>query len=254
MSTLPPELEREIFEITVLAHLRNIPSLLQWAKPFHWAFQLKPNVVADGVQHVYVFVSSALWLEKDMQALWRLCGPRLVSLAGHQTPEFLPTLSHLSQLHRWSGNLASLFGSHSAIDLSISPFRFLTHMHVEDEISAADTMIFPSLVALPCLTHLCLHDCQDWQVPILSILAQCLHLQVLVSMPPPFIAHLMAINGNPPTTDVHFVVCLIHCVWADSQGGTDFWAEADEFVVRKRRGEIEGSCLFLEPSVYREDT
>ncbi|KAF8134670.1 hypothetical protein K438DRAFT_1997711 [Mycena galopus ATCC 62051] len=271
MSTLLPELERGIFEIAALSDSGVIPSLLrvarrvlEWiepllyrvmvidgsprARPFHRAFQLKPTVVANGVQHVS-FISSGLWPEQDMQALLRLCGPRLLSLAVIGSTDILPALSHLSQLRRWSGSLASLFSGHPAIDFSISPFRNLTHMDLWDKINADDTVICPGLAVLPCLTHLCLNLRLYLRlyghVVVPRILAQCLHLQVLVLMPNPAAARIL--RKHPPTMDMRFVVSFGRNYWKDwevgARGGTDFWAAADEFVALKRRGKIEASCF-----------
>ncbi|KAF8190317.1 hypothetical protein K438DRAFT_922020 [Mycena galopus ATCC 62051] len=269
MSTVPPELEREIFEISALSDSGVIPSLLrvarrvlEWIEPLlyrvliidgsprdlacHRAFLLKPNVVATGVRHMSFFDGPSLWPEQDFQALLRLCGPQLRSLAGSHQPELLPALAHLSQLRRWSGNLASLFGGHPAIDFSISAFRALTHMDLWSQIGADDAVISPGLTALPCLTHLCLNmnNFLHWHVLVPRILAQCLHLQVLVSMMHALPAKSLA--SNPPTTDVRFVVSIVCPHRKDwevgARGGIDFWAAADNFVARKRQGELEGSC------------
>ncbi|KAF8169187.1 hypothetical protein K438DRAFT_1983499 [Mycena galopus ATCC 62051] len=202
MSTLPPELEREIFEIAALSDSVTIPSLL------------------------------------------RLCGSRLRSLAVNGRSKLLPALSHLTQLCRWDGKLASQFGGHSAIDLSISAFRTLTHMDIWDGIEADNAVICPGLAALPCLTHLCLNHRQYnrlyGHVVVPRILAQCQHLQVLVSMPSPTGAKTLA--KNLPTADIRFVVSFGRSYWKDwevgARGGTNFWATADEFVARKRRDEI----------------
>ncbi|KAF8169160.1 hypothetical protein K438DRAFT_1774409 [Mycena galopus ATCC 62051] len=284
MSTLPLELEREIFEITALSDSGTIPSLLRvacrvlkWIEPLlyrvlvidgsprdlacHRAFLLKPNVVTTGVRHISMMCSiDGFWPEKDMRALLRLCGPRLLSLVGQQRLDLrldiLPALSDLSQLRRWAGDLASLFGGHpAAIDFSISAFRNLTHMDIWSGIGTDDAVVCSGLAALPCLTHLCIHESQrHLRAFFPRILSQCLHLQVLVSKPNTTIARFLAMDRpttDPslaivqPTTDVRFVVCI--CItpqflkdWEDgARGGTDFWAAADNFVARKRRSEIE---------------
>ncbi|KAF8169163.1 cytochrome P450 [Mycena galopus ATCC 62051] len=193
------------------------------------------------------------WPENDMRALLRLCGPRLLSLVGQQRLKILPTLSHLSQLRRWAGNFAFLFGPrHRPIDLtSISAFRTLTHVEIWDGTEADGAVICPGLAALPCLTHVSLYD-WGWHLELLfpPILAQCLQLQVLVSMQDPNAAEFMA--TNPPTTDVRFVVCITPKYRKDwelgARGGTDFWAAADNFAARKRRGEIEAAPTTTEHS------
>ncbi|KAF8169177.1 hypothetical protein K438DRAFT_2063734 [Mycena galopus ATCC 62051] len=203
----------------------------------HRAFLLKPNVLANGVQHV--MLPQGHWPTEDTHALLRLCGPRLLSLAGIHQPELLSALSHLSQLRRWSGNLECLFGGYPAIDLSSSAFRTLTHMDIWDGIGTDDAVICPGLAALPCLTHLSLPNCRYGHVLVPRIFVQCLHLQVLLSTSNT--AEILA--ANPPTKDMRFVFSFPRSYWKDWEVGTrgaiDIWAAADEFVARKRRGEIE---------------
>ncbi|KAF8169152.1 hypothetical protein K438DRAFT_1855753 [Mycena galopus ATCC 62051] len=270
MVVLPPELEREIFEVAALSHFNTIPSLLrvarrvlEWIEPLlyrvividqstraqacHRILALKPNLLANGVEHLLFLDVVNTWPEEDLRALFRLCALRLLSLA--RVPRSLlplPVVLTMSRLHRWTGNLDFLFGGRPAIDLSIPAFRAVTHMDVFDHIEDNDTVICSGLAALPCLTHLCLNNRVPDLVPR-RILAECLHLEVLVCMLNPFTGHSMA--DNPPTTDVRFVVSAVGNYWRDwevgAQGGTDFWVAADEFVAQKRLGEIEASCYLL---------
>ncbi|KAJ6476346.1 hypothetical protein C8R45DRAFT_1009708 [Mycena sanguinolenta] len=265
---LPPELEREIFEITALSDFHRIPCLLrlarrvlEWIEPllyrvvvvehspmadaYRRMLRQKPDVLAKGVQHLLV-TSLSNWPKEDVHSLLRLCAPQLLSLAGSPTiykPTLLPIFSHMTQLRRWVGSLKNLFAGYPAVDLSLPVFHTITHMDILDNFTIENNVVIAGLAVLPCLTHLCLDRSTLGHIP--RILARCAHLQVLVFRT--FRAKEVA--DNPPTTDVRFVVIQIGGYWKDwkvgIRGGIDFWAAADEFVARKRLGDIEVSCFLL---------
>ncbi|KAF7373258.1 hypothetical protein MSAN_00534700 [Mycena sanguinolenta] len=272
---LPAELEREIFEIAALLDFHTIPSLLrvagrvlEWIEPmlyrvvrighssqkdeaYRRVFELKPTVLAKGVQHLFV-TDLSHWPEDDVCRLLRLCAPQLLSLGSTSTfykPTLLPILLHTVRLRRWAGRLEYLFGDHSAVDLGFPAFRTITHMDIFDEFTDEnDEAICAGLSALPHLTHLCLNDTTSLDT-IPRIFTQCLRLQLLVLMD----ADEEIINeiaDNPPTADVRFVVSGLGSYSSDwevgARGGTDFWIAGDEFVARKRRGEIEASRYLLD--------
>ncbi|KAJ6476348.1 hypothetical protein C8R45DRAFT_377533 [Mycena sanguinolenta] len=277
----PAELEREIFETAALLDSRAIPSLLrvarrvlEWIEPllyrvvmighssrkdeaYHRALELKPAVLAKGVQHLFVVTGFSKWPEEDTRLLLRLCAPQLLSLwssSAFYSPEILPILLHAIRLQRWAGDLEDLFGDHSDVDLRISAFRTITHMDIFDDLTDEnEAAICAGLAALPCLTHLCLNDTRRLDL-IPRILTQCPHLQVLGLMDPDE-EIVTEIADDPPTTDVRFVVSVIEDAWQDweigAQGGTDFWAADDDFVARKRRGEIDASCYLLDHKTRR---
>ncbi|KAF7373255.1 hypothetical protein MSAN_00534400 [Mycena sanguinolenta] len=276
LTVLPAELECEIFEIAALSDFHTIPSLLrvarrvlEWIEPLLYrvvmigrsskkdeacrrALKLKPTVLAKGVQHLFV-TSLSSWPEEDIHSLLRLCAPQLLSLADCSTtfykPTLLPVLLHAVRLRRWAGRLEHLFGDHSAIDLSFPAFRTITHMDIFDEFTDEnDEVICAGLSALPHPTHLCLNDTTSLDT-IPRIFTQCLSLQLLVLMD----AEEEIINEiahNPPTTDVRFVVSggggYSNDWEVGARGGIDSWAAAEDFVARKRRGEIEASFYLLD--------
>ncbi|KAF8139136.1 hypothetical protein K438DRAFT_1880572 [Mycena galopus ATCC 62051] len=196
------------------------------------------------------FNGPSLWPERDFHALLRLCGPQLweVTNLSYSQPSHT-CLNSVAGAAISPLSLAAILRpscGHPAIDLSISAFRTLTHMDLWSQISADDAVICLGLAVLPCLTHLCLNmnNFLYWHVLVPRILAQCLHLQVLVSMMHALPAKSLA--SNPPTTDVRFVsiVCPHRKDWeVGARGGIDFWAAADNFVARKRQGELEASCF-----------
>ncbi|KAJ6476347.1 hypothetical protein C8R45DRAFT_1217029 [Mycena sanguinolenta] len=266
-----PELERTIFEIAAVLDFHFIPTLLrvarrvlQWIEPlfyrdividdstraeaFRQALEVKTDLLASSVQHIFVTGYSD-WPEEDIRLLLRLCAPQLLSLASSSPtfyePTLLPIFSHMTQLRRWEGRLDLLFGGYPTVDLSLPAFHTVTHMNVYDDFTIENhTVICVGLSALPCLTHLCLKKSTLAHIP--RILTQCAHLQVLAVIAYP----ATVIADNPPTTDVRFVVSRIGRYLRDwgvgVRGGADFWAAADEFVARKRRGEIKASFYLLD--------
>ncbi|KAJ6598394.1 hypothetical protein DFH09DRAFT_1131675 [Mycena vulgaris] len=277
--TLPVELEREIFETTALIHRNTIPVLLRvarrvliWIEPLLYtviptdrervvkavqrAMQAKlPSFFRDNVRHLWLNPSISM-SDEELYDLLRLC-PRLVSFAclgDFSSPVLLPILQGMSEVRRWSGALEDLFGSRAAIDLGNPFFRTITHMDIFDTISNSDLQICPSLADMPALTHLCLNDNLSYGDNFLRrVLTQCPHLQLLVNfLHTSDIDIARGIAASPPVADVRFVVYLYDSYWDEwyngARGGDDFWATADAFVERKRRGEIEASCYLLESS------
>ncbi|KAJ7705461.1 hypothetical protein B0H17DRAFT_669126 [Mycena rosella] len=270
----PAELEREIFETTALMHPKTIPVLLRvtrrvhiWIEPLLYrviqlnrlktaygirrAMQTNPaRFFQDNVRHL--LLSPIVFTEQECLALLSVC-PKLVSFyafGGVLTPAMLPILQDMAHVRRWSSRLSSLFGSVPAIDLSIPFFRNITHIDIFEAV-ADDTQTARGLAALPALTHVGLNNRTRAGVPR-RLLNECIHLQVLANIW--HVSNFVAarnVAASPPAIDVRFVVCTSgnHCdEWeVGARGGTDFWAAADAFVARKRRGEIDASCYWVGP-------
>ncbi|KAJ6598415.1 hypothetical protein DFH09DRAFT_1131724 [Mycena vulgaris] len=266
---LPVELEREIFETTALMHRNTIPvasgspiePLLytvlamdeaEMAKAVQRAMRVKPpSFFRDHVRHLLLSPSRSL-SDEELHEILRLC-PRIVSLClGHMMskPALLPILEAMSEVRRWSGSLDGLFGTGRAVidhPLGNPFFRTVTHMDIFDAVDNSD---LDGLAAMPALTHLCLSDdlaCGDNFLR--HVLDQCSHLQLLANFLHYSEDKITEIAANPPVADLRFVVYVYHDYWAEwktyARGGHDFWAAADAFVARKRRGEIEGTSSFV---------
>ncbi|KAJ7766723.1 hypothetical protein B0H16DRAFT_371588 [Mycena metata] len=269
---LPLDLEREIFETTALLHISTIPALLRvshrvfaWIEPLLYRalridspttakaiervmHERPPIFFSDNVRHFY-FSQRCLWTCQKVSALVRLC-PYLVSLFFEGTwPEsaLLPVLDGILHLRSWRGSLRNLFGG-AAIDLSLPFFRTITHLDVTLHGISTDTVL--SLHKMPALSHLCLHN--TVAVDLLSgLLEQCPRLRILLILCHPAYAEF-ADPVNSEITDMRCVVVVrgfrIHD-WHGwlAEDGHDFWAGAEAFVARKRRGEIPVSARWLEP-------
>ncbi|KAJ6598390.1 hypothetical protein DFH09DRAFT_1394599 [Mycena vulgaris] len=277
---LPVELEREIFETTALLHRNTIPVLLRvarrvliWIEPLLYtvlsmyeeemakavqrAMRVKlPSFFRDNVRHLWLNPSLSM-SDEELYDLLRLC-PRLVSLAcfgDFSSPVLLPILQGMSEVRRWSGSLDCLFGSRAAIDLGNPFFRTVTHMNIVGALAMdnSDLQMCGGLAAMPALTHLC-QSAALWYGDFLRhVLDQCSHLQLVVNfLHTPDIEVARRIAASPPVADVRFVVYVCDNYWDDwytgTRGGNDFWAAADAFVARKRRGEIEGMLVLFRSS------
>ncbi|KAJ7112817.1 hypothetical protein C8R43DRAFT_935540 [Mycena crocata] len=265
---LPPELEREIFEVAAVTHPSMIPTLLQvarrtlkWIEPLLYrviwthhsppqsakadalmrAMDSKPpNFFRDAVRHLFLDNASE-WSQKQIIAVLTLCSGiiNLAVIPHISQPELLPILEGM-RIERFAGPLAPLFGSYAVINIRHPFLASVTHLDLFDTILEADTQIYAELALMPVLTHLALNH----QIPtnvMRCILSDCTQLKVLVNL---------RTSGDVPEMDViddpRFVLMLIHrYYWADweigAEGGEDFWAAVDIFLDKKRRGEIPAS-------------
>ncbi|KAJ7024274.1 hypothetical protein C8F04DRAFT_163455 [Mycena alexandri] len=208
-----------------------------------------PSLFSDNVRHLYLSPTCG-WSYQTASALVRLC-PHLVCLffeADWPQAALLPVLEGISHVRIWRGSLRGLFGD-APIDLGHPFFRTITHIDVTLHRLPLRSIV-PSLRNLPVLTHLCLHN--NVAVDNASnILEQCPRLRILF-----ILCHLLyaevadAISSE--ITDMRCVVVVrgdpIHD-WSGwvAHGGNDFWAGAEAFVARKRRGEIPVSARWVEP-------
>ncbi|KAJ7054133.1 hypothetical protein C8F01DRAFT_496362 [Mycena amicta] len=214
----------------------------------------KPSGFFREHTHNLYLTSAGKWSEDYVRDLLQLC-PQLTALAvsgiwGNPQQELV---KQIGGVRRWSGFLYSLFGTSNlhAIDFSrCACFSNVTHMDIFDTFEDDDDLfICPALAGLPALTHLCLMDATP---SVLTLVAEaCPRLQVLVYMPS-ILDEARAIAEEPPfaPVDPRFVVSRLRLrlFWADWElFGTSagFWAAADAFVARKRKGEINGAFALL---------
>ncbi|KAJ7689287.1 hypothetical protein B0H17DRAFT_1135097 [Mycena rosella] len=151
-------------------------------------------------------------------------------------PSALPSLG-LMQPRRLYAWLTNLFGGIKLVDLSHPMFARLTHLDLLDE--AIADFPWPDFAALPALTHLSLFQLSSTGV-IERVLATCPRLAVLIdmqlSLPVP--ADRLSVD-DPRFVCVAVTYLNYKSDWViGTQGGLDFWARADAFVAKKKRGEI----------------
>ncbi|KAJ7112704.1 hypothetical protein C8R44DRAFT_249920 [Mycena epipterygia] len=271
----PPELEREIFEITALLHPGTIPTLLLvarriliWIEPLLYrvirvssrrphldmahallrATTTKtPTFLHDAVRHLFIEWGSP-WSPEETLAILKLCtGIVNLAIAADCTNRagILAQLTQM-QLPRLASSLRTLFGGETGIDMQHPVLFSITHLEMFDTI-ADEEIICSQIPAIPTLTHLAFYGRAPW-VTIATLLTECPRLELLV--------HRWWYRAHVPVQDVpfhdmRFIIQLYKDYgsdWeADARGiRPDFWSLAEDFVARKRRG-------LVDPGVYLSD-
>ncbi|KAJ7796900.1 hypothetical protein B0H14DRAFT_3157756 [Mycena olivaceomarginata] len=120
------------------------------------------------------------------------------------------------------------------LDFSLPFFRIITHLHLQEPMGqGALRPDWPPIWELPALTHLVLSSGYSPET-IHTYLAKCEKLLVIVLVwlliPPPFYDSRVVSTASTPCCDDH-----------------EFWHRVEEFMKKKRRGEIEGSSHTLDP-------
>ncbi|KAJ7483899.1 hypothetical protein B0H11DRAFT_1193551 [Mycena galericulata] len=274
-STLPPELEREIFECAAIYHPNLIPSLLRvarrvqlWVEPYLYRIIVthpgppytivedailrptphsKPaSFYRDAVRHVYLSHQH----DVSPEILQMFTRTRNLAMTATSSPELLPILLEMD-LRRLSLSLEDIFDSRQHIDLKHPLFNSITHLDVFDAMGEIDAYIAPHLASLPALTHLCLNNRVPGHI-LRALLSDCPRLRLLVNL----WYYQKASSGraladDPPVADRRFVVGLYRDYqreWtAGARGEPDFWTMAEDFVARKRGGAIPESLYWMEP-------
>ncbi|KAJ7256212.1 hypothetical protein B0H12DRAFT_519635 [Mycena haematopus] len=98
------------------------------------------------------------------------------------------------------------------------------------------------LLQFPVLTHLMLNNGNESAPSARNILGMCKNLQVLICMHPEWMVD--AREDIVSIDDDRLVHMRKQIVWEEdwvtgTKGGVDFWATAETFIAKKRRGEIE---------------
>jgi hypothetical protein len=121
-------------------------------------------------------------------------------------------------------------------------FRYVTHLDILDD-SGVEKLLL-DIRLLPALTHFSL-DSDTPQASALRVVEECPRLELLFVHW--FDELLYKASQTPHAYDIRFLMGLCDDYWNDWElgvrGGADFWARGDDFVRRKRRGEIEGKRL-----------
>jgi hypothetical protein len=201
------------------------------------------NFLHRAVRHLLVFSPGLGWSVEEGAEVLKLCsGVVNLCIVGHLAhPRILPILAemHLQQL---GGSLSELFDYRSAVDLTHRMFAHITHLDIFDHM--VDTQSSAQIPILPALTHLCLNNNVPWDV-IQTVLAECKKLDILANIwDSDFSDRARERAQDVRVDDVRFVVGLYTDYLADWEAGArgrpNVWTKADDFVARKRRGEIEG--------------
>ncbi|KAJ7053578.1 hypothetical protein C8F01DRAFT_1235741 [Mycena amicta] len=280
---LPRELEREIFQTTALLHSSMIPPLLRvahrvliWVEPLLYrvltigapsrvaklnAASSKPPaflaravrcLVFDGPRDFdYEAASSTLSLCSGVTAL---AVPRL-AFAAHK---LLPMIAAMP-IQRIAGFLSRLMRLTDASrpeEIAAHPvLRCLTHLDLFETISGTLMALLP---CLPRLTHLAFYYRQPLErmsEQVEDILKTCRTLHILAVLcydrsDPIDDSAAQAAMGEVPESlrDPRLVLCPYDSeLWYEGVlDGPNHWTIAEDFVARKRRGEVDANVFWAE--------
>ncbi|KAJ7089494.1 hypothetical protein C8R43DRAFT_1050600 [Mycena crocata] len=267
---LPVELEREIFELAAHSRPCSVPTLMlvasrvkAWVEPLLYGtifvaqsyepepsgyptlsgsdsfldvIRAKPTtLLRASVRHVFASSQDATWLLSTCLQIENLF------VIGLGLEEHLTTLAAL-QLKRLCCSLVEIFLSISKIDFTHQLFSHLTHLWHFAHVGKAE--LWSGLALIPHLTHLTFSH--PGFLPLyLGFLDTCKSLRVLV--------HREFGGGSYETeggtvqlAENHRFVWMNHTNSTDYQAdwlvgahtGTDFWSKAEDFVARRKAGQI----------------
>ncbi|KAJ7933442.1 hypothetical protein B0H13DRAFT_2262881 [Mycena leptocephala] len=267
-SVLPPELERELFETAAMMYPEEIPTLLRVARRILTWIELllyrvaylqnaNPGVVRallkptkppeffhKAVRHLAL--ESGHFSREDARRVLRLC-KGVINLACDQSftdPELLPILAEM-RVQRLSLSLTLLVGEPC---LKHPLFASITLLDLFDIGGETVAKICAQIPTLPALTHLSV-DFETPRTVLMRLLEESSRLGLLLILWPSFHANLYRAAQIPHVYDVRFVIGQYHNYWASweacAKGLPNLWSLGDDFVARKRRGEIEATCYWL---------
>ncbi|KAF8212640.1 hypothetical protein K438DRAFT_2009980 [Mycena galopus ATCC 62051] len=235
-----------------------------------------PEFLCMAVRHVLLVASMP---ETINNALLECTGIESLMVQGEWQPHLLPILNK-TRPRKLNLSVQDDGSQWAKSTLNQPLFLSLTHLEIfTDPSEQADGEHWDDwwsgLAALPALTHLCLSEELSNDI-LRPALAECPRLIVAINAfwMPVDAGSLFAAGYAQDLTieDSRIVVMLVEDCKKDwktgAGGGEDFWARAEKFVARKRRGEIEsaiscsqsrwkdpdpvssGTCYYLDERVF----
>ncbi|KAJ7633912.1 hypothetical protein DFH06DRAFT_1222057 [Mycena polygramma] len=270
--SLPLELEREIFETAAVRHPDLIPTLLlvchrahAWVEPLLYrvlSFSDSSTILAarnksaeflqTAVRHVLFEIQSKSSRGTETDLFRKCTGATNVYVYGVADLAFLLVLDKM-RLQKLSFVLP-VKNEPPLLTLQRPLFRSVTHLDLcfldENDAVLPIWREWSHLASLPALSHLCLSELLHTEV-LLRALTECTRLSLVIAAFWELYAtgNVEALAGSLSIRDPRCVVMIVTDFEEDwntgARGGADFWVRAEEFIARKRRGEIEGSCYLL---------
>ncbi|KAF7354282.1 Tyrosinase central domain-containing protein [Mycena venus] len=238
------------------------------------SLETKPaQFLASTVRHVLVYASTDTLDPEAFERFLTSCpGIVTLSITGSITgPNLLPALGNM-RIQRLSVDLGELFFRYQCeveeekeeefgVNLDHPLFATVSHLDIMDDSDIEDSELegqewLQNLSTLPALTNLAFSTTPNPHI-VHSILGSCPRLRVLVvlfsvSDTAGARAYLQEVINEVSITDMRFVVATYADYYADwelgARGKEDIWVRVEEFVARKRRGEVEASDYFLNGS------
>ncbi|KAJ7166553.1 hypothetical protein C8R43DRAFT_986328 [Mycena crocata] len=281
---LPPELERQIFEITAILQPKAVPTLIRvarrvrlWMEPSLYkvirisageskrdadnailrAVDNKPvDFFANATRRMWLSTFSLHffgtrprnpWSEAELTRVLHVCtGVKDIMIMGDIVKPPLLSLVAAMRPTRVS-MLVNVTFADGLIDFGAPFFSRATHLHFSDleDMMTADWPDWLTLARLPALTHLAVY-CKGLDALLPRLLAALPNLAVLIAFTEDTEGTVLQ---HVKTPDIRLVVIEPTNGFMDewASGGEDSWSRADDFIARKRRGEVEASCYHLAP-------
>ncbi|KAF7341869.1 hypothetical protein MSAN_02042500 [Mycena sanguinolenta] len=275
---LPPELEKEIFEVSVLSNLRLIPKFVLVAKrvrawlepmlykylsvshshPADWKDQpsrlvhmsseqcrriLKSKPPSFFQNHVHHLAFTNLLDEETVRRVLSCCtGIRSLAIFQMDPNSIFLPLIQAAPLVRLSVRFDQLCDPRSHFEPTAFPH--LTHLDLS---TSTNTSCWTrDLVSLPSLTHLLVYWSKTTTLPFRTVLADCKTLEVLICRIDHFtqVPYYDYFAGDIRAVTMFSAKFLPN--WEREMiGGEDYWFVADEFVRRRRSREIPASRYLI---------
>ncbi|KAJ6550966.1 hypothetical protein DFH09DRAFT_1168002 [Mycena vulgaris] len=272
--TLPPELERAIFEICALSRPLSIPTLMLvawrvklWVEPFLYRIFLSSGVELiqglprfDDETLIPLLPSKPTSFFKDSVRHLLMCGTeehlensilsacsKVENLWIVSDADRTGNLYHLIRnlpLKRLHCSIADLFSS-TQPDFTLPLFSKITHLELIDYPAVVDLKMWSGIAFIPNLTHLSFNS-RNFIPLSLGLLDTCKALRVLVFLTPTLRSGETVANhqdGEKLVRDTRFVVMRCREYAKDWQTGAhiglDHWTRAEDFIAKRRSGEID---------------
>nr|GAT44810.1 predicted protein [Mycena chlorophos] len=287
---LPPELEHKIFKITALAHPKSVPNLLLvarrvhiWVEPLLWhtlrvpkfdytrALRQNPaharQLLAAHTKRALIdgLIRTPTWqhdLVYEILAVLSMC-PSLTCLAIdrysnriYRTLRFL--LPTFAELQRLTVHVNLLFELDADGDRLVLPR--VMHLHALDRRSQAPRIIQRLGGAFPALANVAFNDLRPHEIrEVLRVRLRIdtgtqTQLQIILNCMSPPPRTFTARDTDPPELGVPMRFAMKWnepWMWADGvDDAPNMWVRAEEFLERKRRGEIAPECFWMD-GTYR---
>ncbi|KAJ7617182.1 hypothetical protein FB45DRAFT_933585 [Roridomyces roridus] len=270
---LPPELEQAIFEVAAYEEPPCVPRLMlvawrvkKWVERYLYRILLFSDVPSPGLHGVYAYPYDASEDEDEIllhthitslpidllkSSVQHLC----VRDYSELTQFLLSTCSSVEDFwgsplgeHERLGSLplkrlhCSLFDvfEPTPVDFSHALFSHVTHLEIFDRSMTVDLPSWSGLASIPHLTHLALDEV-DFLSIVSELLGMCASLRVLIILVPA--------SSTIPDVSLDFRrdprLVVMQCSeyikdWhMGALTGVDFWSRAEDFVEKRRAGEVD---------------
>ncbi|KAJ7053574.1 hypothetical protein C8F01DRAFT_1260554 [Mycena amicta] len=274
---LPRELERVIFRATALLYPSTIPTLLRvarrvlvWVEPLLYrtlnigaisnsqlnaASAKPPTFLARAVRSVVLHADPTY--NGVIETLCLCTGVTgLAIIGGTYAEKLLPVLSAMP-IRRIAGSLFEILGltaDSQPKEIAAHPLlRCLTHIDLFEQLHDPQVRsLIGAISFLPFLTHLGINHCSgilntvcEWIERILKT-CQSLRIVAILDYDPP--GGLSAHQAEIPKSlrDPRLVLCSTRSWFEGVLDGPNFWTVAEDFVARKRRGEVDANIFWAD--------